>query len=95
MDVFQLEGYVMLVAIVVLLAVKVFAFVLAIGYSGEAYQAAGKMTKAAWCILLGLGVATAIVLIGSPIGIINLVFTIVAFVFLADVRPAITDLTRR
>ena len=32
---------------------------------------------------------------GGPIGLLNLVFTIAAFVYLADVRPALSNLTRR
>ncbi len=32
---------------------------------------------------------------GSPLGLINLAFTIAAFVFLADVRPALRGLHQR
>ena len=35
------------------------------------------------------------VVFGGPLNIINLVFTIAAFVYLADVRPALNSLTRR
>ena len=36
-----------------------------------------------------------IVLLGAPINLINLAFTIAALVYLADVRPALSALTRR
>ncbi|QIG44665.1 DUF2516 family protein [Nocardioides anomalus] len=93
MNVFQVEGTVMLVVFFVLLAVKIFALGSSLLFSGEAYKAADKLTKPAWCIILGLGVV--LQLIGSPIGILSIAFTIAAFVYLADVRPALAGLTRR
>ena len=92
-NVLQVEGTIMLVVFFVLLAVKIFAFGSSLLYSGEAYSAANKLTKPAWCIILGLGVV--LQLIGSPIGILSIAFTIAAFVYLADVRPALAQLTRR
>lgn len=83
----------MLVVFFVLLAVKIYAFGSSLTFSGEAYNAAGKLTKPAWCIILALGVA--LQLIGSPIGLLSIVFTIAAFVYLADVRPALAGLRRR
>ena len=56
----------MLVIDIVLLAVKIYAFVSALRYSDDAYRAAGKLNKAAWTIILGLGVVAQIVLAGSP-----------------------------
>ncbi|SEB69412.1 Protein of unknown function [Nocardioides exalbidus] len=83
----------MLAVLVVALAIKGFAFVNAMTFSAEAYEAAGKLTKQAWCVITGLGFAAQLVLIGSPIGIINLVFLIAALVYLADVRPALREVT--
>ena len=93
MTVFDLESGFMLVVELVLLAVKVFTFVNSLLWSAESYTAAGKLTKPAWSIILGLGVA--LQLIGSPIGFLSIAFTIAAFVYLADVRPALSNLTRR
>jgi hypothetical protein len=95
MTVFDLESGFMLVVELVLLAVKVFAFVNSLLWSAESYTAAGKLTKPAWTIILGLGLAVQVVMPGGPIGLLNLVFTIAAFVYLADVRPALSNLTRR
>ena len=58
-------------------------------------RAAGKLNKAAWTIILGLGVVAQIVLAGSPLNLINLAFTFAALVYLADVKPALSSLTRR
>ncbi|MDN4174533.1 DUF2516 family protein [Nocardioides sp. SOB77] len=94
-DVFAIEGGIMLLVEFVLLAVKIFAFVNSLLFSAEAYDAAGKLTKPAWCLILGLGLVLQLLLIGSPISLLNIAFTIAAFVYLADVRPALTGLRRR
>jgi hypothetical protein len=92
--VFHLESYFMLAVALVLTAVKIFAAISALLYSTEAYRAADKLTKPAWCAILGLG-AICQILIPGPINIINLAFTIAAFVYIADVRPALAGLYRR
>ena len=94
MDVFGIQGGVMLLVFFVLLAVKIYAFVSALTFSGEAYEAANKLTKPAWTIILGLGVVMHLLLSGG-LFILSLAFTIAAFVYLADVRPALAGLTRR
>jgi hypothetical protein len=92
-NIFQVEGTIMLVVFFALLAVKIYAFGSSLMFSSDAYGAANKLTKPAWCIILGLGVA--LQLVGSPIGLLSIAFTIAAFVYLADVRPALANLTRR
>jgi hypothetical protein len=94
-DLFALQGYVSLLVLLALLAVKVFSLVNCLLFPKEAYEAAGKLTKPAWAAILGLGVAFQVLLLGSPLGILQIVFTIAAFVYLADVRPALTGVTRR
>lgn len=95
MDVYSLElGFYALLAFV-LLAVKIYAFVSSLMYSTESYEAAGKLTKPTWTILLGLGVALQVLFLNNPIGIFNLIFTIAAIVYLVDVRPAMAGLRRR
>ncbi|WP_374457491.1 DUF2516 family protein [Nocardioides sp.] len=94
MDIYAFQSTTWLVVLVVLLAVKGFAFVNALTYSAEAYNAAGKLTKSAWCAITGLGFAAQLILMGSsPLGIIHLVFTIAALVYIADVRPALREVT--
>lgn len=94
MDVFSLEWGLMSLLALALLVVKVVAFVSSLTYTSEAYDAANKLTKPAWSIILGLGVAAQVVF-GGVIGLVSLAFTIAAFVYLADVRPALRSLTRR
>jgi hypothetical protein len=91
--VFQLESTVGLIVTFALLAVKIFAFGSALLYSSASYEAAGKLTKVAWCVILGLGVALTFIPVGGLT--LSIVATIAAFVYLADVRPALAGLTRR
>ena len=94
LQVFQAEMTLMTIVELALIVVKLFAFVNSLLYSAEAYHAANKLSKPAWTIILGLGLAAQVVF-GGPIGLVNLAFTIAAFVYLADVRPALASLTRR
>lgn len=92
----RIEDAVILGAILVALAVKAFAFVNALMWPGEAYPAANKLTKPAWLAILGLGLAAQLLLIRAhPINPIHLIASIAAIVFIVDVRPAISELTRR
>jgi hypothetical protein len=91
--VFAVESTVGLIVFFALLVVKIYAFGSALTYSARSYEAAGKLTKPAWLIILGLGVALTFIPIGGLT--LSLVATIAAFVYLADVRPALANLTRR
>ena len=94
MNIWIFESWLMLAVLVVVLAIKGFAFINALTYSVEAYEAAGKFTKQAWCAITGIGFAAQLILItGSPFGIIHLVFTIASLVYIADVRPALRQVT--
>jgi hypothetical protein len=96
LNVFQLEGLFYLAVEFILLGVKIFALVSCLTFSADSYTAAGKLTKPAWGAILGLGLVLQILLVGaSPINLLNLAFTIAAFVYLADVRPALRGLHRR
>ena len=87
MDLFAAQNYLMLGIYLVLLGVKVFALVDALVRPAPAYESAGKLTKVAWLLILGL--ALAVHLLDSALGILSLLSTVAAFVYLADVRPAI------
>ena len=88
---------VMFLVSVVLLGVKIYAFVSSLRFETEAYVAAGKLTKPTWTLILGASVLLQLLsVMGEGIlGIVNLVLTIAALVYLADVRPALAGLRRR
>lgn len=87
-------GLVMLLVHFAVIVVSIFAFVMSLTYSPQAYDAAGKWTKQGWTIVLGLGALLSVIGIGLPF-FISLAFLIAALVFLADVRPALAGLRRR
>jgi hypothetical protein len=91
--VFWIEGTIGLIVFFALLVVKLFAFGSALTYSARAYEAADKMTKPAWLIILGLGIVLTFVPVGGAI--IGIATIIAALVYLVDVRPALAGLTRR
>ncbi|MEI5671659.1 MULTISPECIES: DUF2516 family protein [Nocardioides] len=85
---------VLLVVNFAIIVVSIYAFVMSLTYSAEAYDAAGKWSKPGWTIVLGLGAFLSIIGLGiSPL--ISIAFLIAALVFLADVKPALAGLRRR
>ncbi len=92
---FEIQSWFLLVVALVVTGVKIFALVTALMFTPEHYRAADKLTKQAWVAILGLGVLAAIIWSGNPIGLLNLAFLIAAFVYLADVRPALKGLYQR
>ena len=95
MSLLSIPDLVTLVVYVVLLAVKLFAFISALTFSTEHYRAAGKWSKQGWTIPLGLAALLHLVPGLMPVMFVNLALTIAAFVYLADVRPALSGLRRR
>jgi len=74
----------------VLLVVHAWALIDCVTRPANGFPAAGKLTKPAW---LGItGVALAIGMIFSPIGILGLAATVASIVYLVDVRPAIREI---
>ncbi len=84
----------MLAASLALAAVKIYAFVTALLFSSDHYRAGDKLSKPAWVAILGIGAAAQLLML-QPTNLINLAFTIATFVYLADVRPALSSLHQR
>ena len=88
------QSWVLLILGVAALAVEAFAFVDALRHRTDAYPAAGKRTKPFWLVVTGVcllvGFVTVFNIIGSILGIIAFVG---AAVYLADVRPALRQVT--
>lgn len=91
---FRIEAQIELVLWVVLLGVKVFALVDALIRKDALYVAADKQNKAFWLVLLAVFLVLHIV-IQAPLNILNLIGTVVAFVYLADVRPTLQSMHQR
>ena len=73
------------------LGLKLWALVDAISRPGPAFPAAGKLTKPIW-----VGILAAAVLLGglNALGLLSLLGTVAAIVYLVDVRPAVRELRR-
>ncbi len=91
--VLTVESWVLLLLYVVLLAVKLWALVDALLHKDESYVAADKQNKAFWLLLLVIFFALQF-LLRDPRQILNLIGTVVAFVYLADVRPTLRAMRR-
>lgn len=91
LDLFGLQNDLLTVIFLVLLVVKVFAFADALTQPATAYVHADKLTKNAWLLILGLSLAVHFVQ-ANPIGILSLLGTVAAFVYLADARPALRSM---
>ena len=93
-ELFQVQNTVMLALTLVLFGCKAVAFVDAVVRPDAVFVASGKQTKSFWLLILGLAVV-ANMLIWSPISILNLIGTVAALVYLADVRPTVKSLSQR
>lgn len=89
-----LEGVSLLNLVLTLasLGVRAFALVDALMRPTEAYPAAGKLTKVAWCAILGIGLAGGLIGLGGFVGLFNIAALIAAIVYLVDVRPAVREI---
>lgn len=93
LDLFDLQNNLTLAMALVLFGCKAFAFVDAATRPAALFVAAGKQTKPFWLLILGLAAAYNM-LDWYPIGILNIVGAVAAFVYLADTRPAMRALRR-
>lgn len=92
-NVFELQSTIMLLLNLLMLALKLWAFVDSLVHRSQEYHAASKWSKPGWCIVLGITLAVQVVLVGG-FGILNLIGVVAALVYLLDVRPALRALTR-
>jgi hypothetical protein len=90
----ELELTVMSVVSFALLVVKLWAFVDCILRPAPAFDAADKQTKAAWLWLTGLAFGLHL-FFQMPYGFFNLIGTVAAFVYIVDVKPALSSVMRR
>ena len=77
------------------LACEIFALVDALRHRPDAFVAAGKRTKNLWMILLLVAVVLGIVTLFNVLNLFGLVGFVAAAVYLADVRPALRQVSGR
>ena len=89
-----MQGLVLSAVWVVTFALKGFAFVDCLRRPKEAFPAVGRQSKALWLILTGLGAATGF-FPSATLNILGLAGTVIALVYLFDIRIRIIDITSR
>ena len=91
---FAIESAVTLVAVLALFGLKAFAFVDAATRPAAVFPAADRQTKGFWMLILGLFLVEHL-LRWQALGILSLIGTIAALVYVLDVRPTVRSLTAR
>lgn len=86
---FEVQGGLMVVLSIALFAAKAFALVDCIVRRSSQFEYLETLPKQTWLIILGLSVAAHVVL-WAPLGILNLVGTVAALVYLAQVRGSVS-----
>jgi len=87
------QGILMLILGLIALGMQVFALVDAIRRRQDAFPAAGKQTKTIWLAILGVATAIGFISLFAPLNLFNLIAVVAAGVYLADVRPAVRDIS--
>lgn len=94
MYIWDLEASVLSAVFLALTVVKVWALIDAITRPAAAFVAADKQTKVAWLWILGLTLVAHLAT-DRVYGILSLLGTVAAFVYILDVKPALSAVTRR
>jgi hypothetical protein len=68
------------------------AFVDCLTRRADAFPAAGKLSKGAWLLIIGLALVVTLVL-GGGLGILGVIGIIASLVYFLDVRPAVKEIT--
>lgn len=76
-----------------LLGLRLWALVDCITRKVAAFPAVDKLTKPAWAAMLVFGMLFGSVLVRDPVGPISLITAVLAAVYLADVRPAVREIS--
>lgn len=91
--VFTLQGILLLILGVAALAAEIFALVDALRQRTDAFTAAGKLTKPIWLGILAVAVVIGFIMVFNPLNIFGLIAFVAAGVYLADVRPAVRQIS--
>jgi hypothetical protein len=89
----EILNWVLFVILVAVLLVKAYALIDAVVRKPALYQAADKQSKTLWVVILAVSLGLQL-LLQSAIQPLNLIGTVAACVYLADVRPALRGLRR-
>lgn len=91
----SVQSVIILVLGIAAFAVEIFALVDAARHRADAYVAASKRTKNFWLVVTGAAALIGFVFIWSPLNFIGIIAIVAAGVYLADVRPALQQVSGR
>lgn len=91
----QVESWIQFLLFVIAAAIELFAVIDALMRPAAGFTAAEKLTKPGWIIILLLSLLSSYLILLSSFSIFALAGVVAAGVYLADVRPAVADVTRR
>jgi uncharacterized membrane protein len=86
---FEVQGGLMMILSIVLFVAKAFALVDCVSRRSSQFGALDTLSKQAWLIILALAVL-AHLMFWYPLGLLNLIGTVAALVYLAQVRGSVT-----
>jgi len=78
----------------ILLAVKIFAFVDAIRRPGDYFPVIGRQTKLLWVAMTGVSVLAGLAP-SLALSIFGIAGTVIALIYLFDIRPKMIEITGR
>lgn len=85
---FEVQGGLLMVLTIVLFAVKGFALVDCVTRPSSQFEYLETLPKQTWLIILGLALLAHLVF-WSPLGLLSLIGTVAALVYLAQVRGSV------
>jgi hypothetical protein len=91
----HLQDTVALVLGVILFAMQLFALIDCVRQRPDAFTAAGKLSKPAWLAITGVACVLGFLMMLSPLSIFEILAVVAAGVYLADVRPALQQVSGR
>lgn len=91
----NVQSLLLLVLGVGAVACEAFALIDAVRHRPDAFVAAGKRTKNFWLVVLGVALVIGVILVFSVLNFVAIIAFVAAAVYLADVRPALRQVTGR
>lgn len=92
---YQAQSMILLVLGVLALATELFALIDALRRPAAAFPYADKRTKQFWSIVLAVAAAVGFISLWNVTSLVGLLGVVAAGIYLADVRPAVSQYTSR
>lgn len=88
------QGFVLYAIWIILLIVKVYAFIDCVRRPAAAFPAVGRQSKILWVLLTGLAALLGLIP-DQTLGLLGIAGTVIALIYIFDVRVRITEIMGR